>query len=337
MAKLFEGKLSSIKKVVYKKGSSTSEPNVVDFDKKAKWAKPFTLSYPALPKGVKSYSITIVTTITEKELGVIVNSPSSKGSTEVNFKDGLKISALQDSGWEPPKASLSSEEVVNNITATVQAGEVVTSTLKYPGTPSGLTQRITITSSPKKGSRLGDLITPNVSSGGQMTIYAGDTLSMSVNETSADYEDPIYGFGDNRAKTIVVPDTTTIIQAYIQRGSSRWIPLTYNNKSGSEYLYYGADIYTYTKFRIIVSCDTRYTYYFTSGDVTERQSYSYPSSGPCPDCGIDGEHWCACYGETRGWDGGGLYGTVRMYNFNQGALAVVVSGDTSLISVEGYK
>lgn len=45
MAKLFEGKLSSIKKVVYKKGSSTSEPNVVDFDKKAKWVRSYTLSW----------------------------------------------------------------------------------------------------------------------------------------------------------------------------------------------------------------------------------------------------------------------------------------------------
>lgn len=81
--------------------------------------KPYTLSYPAKPAGVYSYSI--------KSNGTrIVSSPSSSGSTTVYYGDYLTISATASSNYRDPTYKFnngsSSITVTGNVTATVTAG-----------------------------------------------------------------------------------------------------------------------------------------------------------------------------------------------------------------------
>lgn len=79
----------------------------------------FTLSYPAKPAGVGSYTIT-------RNGSTLVNSPTSAGTATIYYGDTLAISATAASGYNAPTYSLSATTVTGNVTATVTAGSVAT-------------------------------------------------------------------------------------------------------------------------------------------------------------------------------------------------------------------
>lgn len=78
----------------------------------------FTLSYPAKPAGVGSYTIT-------RNGSTLVSNPTSAGTATIYYGDTLAISATAASGYNAPTYSLSATTVTGNVTATVTAGSLM--------------------------------------------------------------------------------------------------------------------------------------------------------------------------------------------------------------------
>ncbi len=130
--------LSNIQSVVYNSTSKGKiEPTVVKFGNAATWAKPYTLTIPALPTGVSSCTITRSSTqFTGASTGTIVTAGASAKIVTVYHGDVLSISATAATGYNNPNASLSQTTVIGNITSTVTAGSLLPSWHKL-GTSSG--------------------------------------------------------------------------------------------------------------------------------------------------------------------------------------------------------
>lgn len=127
--------LSNIQKVIYQSSSQGQiEPNVVQFGNVAIWAKPYTLTIPALPAGVSSCTITRTSSqFTDAVTGTIATAGSVSKTVTVYYGDTLSIAATAASGYNAPTYRLSQTTVTGNVTATVAAGSVAASwhTLGY--------------------------------------------------------------------------------------------------------------------------------------------------------------------------------------------------------------
>jgi len=160
--------------------------------------KSFTLSYPAKPTGVASYSISRTSSpIKGASTGAIVTNPTSAGTVTVYYNDVLSITASADTAFNAPTYKLSATTVTSNVTATVTAGSVKALTLNINGfgteyddcgnswnTTSGLDSiTVTRTSSPYKGAATGTLITATQDT--STTVYYGDVLTASISVGAA--------------------------------------------------------------------------------------------------------------------------------------------------------
>lgn len=185
--------------------------------------KTYTLSYPAKPTGVSSYSIMRI----DSPLGGasvdtnIVNNPTTAGTITVCHGDEFTIGATAATGYNNPTYSLSSTIATGNITATVTAGSVKSYTLSVPKLPTGIAScTISRTSSPLKGASTGTIATVG-SSTQSITVYYGDVLSISATATTG-YNAPTYKL----SSTTVTGNITTTLTA----GSVKSFTLSYPAK-----------------------------------------------------------------------------------------------------------
>lgn len=121
--------LKTLKKVVYNSPSQNFnevEPNIVQFGSAAVWAKPFTLTAPALPMGVSSFTIRRVSTQTSyAETGIIISGNTTTQNTEIYYGDVLSISATAAEHYNEPTATLSQNTVTGDVIATITSGQYI--------------------------------------------------------------------------------------------------------------------------------------------------------------------------------------------------------------------
>lgn len=112
--------LADLKKVVY----NGSEATTVNFGV-CTWAKPYTLTLPALPTGVASCTVSRSSTKSSiGTTGTIATAGSTAKTVTVYHGDVISISATAATGYNNPTASLSATTVTGDVTATVTAGTV---------------------------------------------------------------------------------------------------------------------------------------------------------------------------------------------------------------------
>lgn len=188
--------LKTLKKVVYTSPSqnlNATEPNIVKFGNAATWAKQFTLTAPALPTGVSSFTIRRVSTQTSyAETGIIIFGNTTTQNTEIYYGDVLSISATAATGYATPTATLSQTTVTGDVTAIVRGGQYVGSwhtiwtgnasanaTASYPTTSD--TKTITINGlSTSRRTRLTGTISVR---GGFTAVAAGGMYSITPKES----------------------------------------------------------------------------------------------------------------------------------------------------------
>lgn len=104
-------------------GYTNLAPNIVQFGSAATWAKPFTLTCPALPTGVASCTISRTSTnMTGAATGVILTAGNAQATVPIYYGDVLTISAMPAVDYGEPTVSLSQTTVSGNVTATITAG-----------------------------------------------------------------------------------------------------------------------------------------------------------------------------------------------------------------------
>lgn len=188
--------LKTLKNVVYNSPSQNFnevEPNIVQFGSAAVWAKPFTLTAPALPTGVSSFTIRRVSTQTSyAKTGIIISGNTTTQNTEIYYGDVLSISATAATGYTTPTAKLSQTTVTGDVTAIVRGGQYVGSwhtiwtgnasanaTASYPTTSD--TKTITINGlSTSRRTRLTGTISVH---GGFTAVYGGGAYSITPTES----------------------------------------------------------------------------------------------------------------------------------------------------------
>lgn len=118
--------LPQLKSVTYtspSQGLNAAEPMIVEFGDAAVWAKPFTLSVPALPTGVASFTVTRTSTKTSyAATGAIVSGGGNAQTVPVYYGDTLTVSATAAESYGDPTATLSQDTVTGDVTLTVTAG-----------------------------------------------------------------------------------------------------------------------------------------------------------------------------------------------------------------------
>lgn len=139
--------LPQLKSVTYtspSQGLNAVEPMVVEFGNAAVWAKPFTLSVPALPTGVASFTVTRTSTKTSyAATGAIVSGGGNAQTVPVYYGDTLTVMATAAESYGEPTATLSQDTVTGNVTLTVTASAytpswhtIYTGSLRVTGTSS---------------------------------------------------------------------------------------------------------------------------------------------------------------------------------------------------------
>lgn len=158
----------------------------------------YNLSYPAMPEGCSSYSIT-------RNGSTIVSSPTSGGSRTLYYGDSLSITATAATGYNVvyylgSAGTTSISFVSSNVSASVTAALKIY-TLSYPSTPVGCNLY--------KIYKNGTAIINSPSSSGSAEISHGDTLQL---EVSASEGYTISGFLTGGSTSVLV---TRDITAYV--------------------------------------------------------------------------------------------------------------------------
>lgn len=190
------------------------KPLVEFYDKdtgnlKATWAKPYTLTIPAMPTGVAGVAVTRSSTRRSfTSTGTVLTNNST-----IYYGDVISITAASPvNGYNNPTVATNSYTISGDFTLPIDPvtpGSVKSYTLTMPAIPNNITgYTITRTGSLKSGSETFTATSSTITK----TIYHGDTLTVNITKKNG-YSNPTSSLTGYNTSTKVNGNVTAVVSA----------------------------------------------------------------------------------------------------------------------------